>query len=146
MTDNTTTIAQIKKLIDDFQQKRGWNDQDAKDIALSLILESSELLEHFQWLSGDDVVKNPKIKRAISEEMSDVLWWLVNLAKKLDIDVADAFEHKMAKNEMKYPTELFNKDLPQEEKDRAYYKIKAATRGGHPLYEPTEDAEKKDQS
>ena len=139
MTDQTTTIAQIKSLIQTFRQKRGWVKEDPKDLALSLILEASELLEHFQWLTGKEVQNNPKIKQAIGEEMSDVLWWLVNLGSKLDIDIAEAFERKMGKNAKKYPEELFRPELSKEEHNRAYYKIKAETRGGHPLYEPDQE-------
>ncbi|MBI5151459.1 MAG: nucleotide pyrophosphohydrolase [Candidatus Pacebacteria bacterium] len=143
MNDQTTSLSQIKELIRIFRKKRGWTNEDPKDIALSLILEGSELLEHFQWLTGDEVLNNQKIKDAISEEMSDVLWWLVNLGDRLGIDVAQAFERKMEKNEKKYPESLFSPTMTQEEKDRAYYKIKAATRGGHPLYEPEQEKEKK---
>ena len=138
MKDEHTTIAQLKALIAEFRKKRGWTKEDPKDLALSLILEASELLEHFQWITGDEVLQNQKIKNAIGEEMSDVLWWLISLGRRLDIDLADAFEKKMVKNDKKYPTSLFNPNLTQEEKDRAYYKIKAETRGGHPLYEPEE--------
>ncbi|HAV15070.1 MAG TPA: NTP pyrophosphohydrolase [Candidatus Pacebacteria bacterium] len=139
MTDQTTTIAQVKELIEKFRKKRGWTKEDPKDLALSLVLESAELLEHFQWLKGEDVEKNQRIKEAIGEEMSDVLWWLANLGQKLGIDMAEAFERKMAKNAVKYPEEIFHPNLTKEEKDRAYYKIKAATRGGHPLYTPEEE-------
>ena len=134
MTDQTTTIAQVKELIEKFRKKRGWTKEDPKDLALSLVLESAE-----QWLKGEDVEKNQRIKEAIGEEMSDVLWWLANLGQKLGIDMAEAFERKMAKNAVKYPEEIFHPNLTKEEKDRAYYKIKAATRGGHPLYTPEEE-------
>ncbi len=138
MNDATTTLAQIKALTEAFRKKRGWENEDPKDLALSLILESSELLEHFQWLTGEEVLHNANIKEAISEEMSDVLWWTISLAQKLDIDIAEAFEKKMAKNAKKYPEEVFHPGVSKEEKDRAYYKIKAATRGGHPLYTPND--------
>ena len=142
MNDVTTTLAQIKALTEEFRKKRGWENEDPKDLALSLILESSELLEHFQWLTGEEVLHNANIKEAISEEMSDVLWWVISLAQKLDIDIAQAFEKKMAKNAQKYPEEVFHPGVTKEEKDRAYYKIKAATRGGHPLYTSENDGEK----
>jgi NTP pyrophosphatase (non-canonical NTP hydrolase) len=83
MTDDQTTLAQIKAVIRAFRVKRGWTKEDPKDLALSITLESAELLEHFQWLKGSDAQNNPKIKQAISEEMSDVLWWLLNLGQVL---------------------------------------------------------------
>ena len=147
MNDQTTTIADLRKRIQEFRLKRGWTKEDPKDIALSLILEASELLEHFQWLTGEEVARNTKIKEAISEEMSDVLWWLINLGTRLNIDIASAFERKLAKNVVKYPEKLFSPTMTEKEQTHEYYKIKAATRGGHPLYEPekakTENLEKK---
>ncbi len=138
MNDNSTTLAQIKAVIRAFRVKRGWTKEDPKDLALSITLESAELLEHFQWLKGSDAQNNPKIKQAISEEMSDVLWWLLNLGQVLEIDVAAAFENKMHKNEIKYPESIFTPNMTPEEKDREYYRIKAATRGGHPLFDESE--------
>ena len=140
MNDQTTTIADLRKRIQEFRAKRGWTKEDPKDIALSLILEASELLEHFQWLTGDEVASNAKIKEAISEEMSDVLWWLINLGHRLNIDIAASFERKLAKNAKKYPGELFSPTKTEEEQTHEDYKIKAATRGGHPLYEPEKSA------
>lgn len=139
MNDKTTTIADLRKHIQAFRSKRGWVKEDPKDLALSLILEASELLEHFQWLTGDEVARNAKIKEAISEEMSDVLWWLINLGTRLNIDIASAFERKLAKNAIKYPETLFSPKMTEKEQTREYYKIKAATRDGHPLYEPEKE-------
>lgn len=147
LNDHTTTIADLKKRIQKFRSKRGWTEEDPKDIALSLILEASELLEHFQWLTGDEVAKNAKIKEALGDEMSDVLWWLINLGHRLDIDIASAFDRKLAKNAIKYPEALFSPTKTEKEHMHEYYKIKAASRGGHPLYEPekttSENSEKK---
>lgn len=138
MKDNETTLQDLKNTIAQFREKRGWVKEDPKDLALSLVLESAELLEHFQWLSGDVVLENPKIKQAIGEEMSDVLWWLVSLGQRLDIDIASAFDHKLVKNAKKYPEDLFSPSVSEQERMQRYYKIKAETRGGHPLYEPEE--------
>mgnify|MGYP001612446991 CR=1 FL=1 len=113
MTDQTTTIAQIKSLIEGFRKKRGWTKEDPKDIALSLVLESAELLEHFQWLKGEDVEKNQRMKEAIGEEMSDVLWWLANLGQKLGIDMAEAFEQKMKEIEVKKKDKEKKERLPK---------------------------------
>jgi len=139
MNDQTTTLAQIKTIINEFRQKHGWEDEDPKDAAISLALEAAEVLEHFQWISGEEVINNPKIKTAIGEEISDVVWWIITLSDRLGIDVAAAFEDKIQKNAKKWPEELFDPNLSFEERRRNYYKIKAAHRGGHPLYEPDDD-------
>lgn len=134
-TDTNTSLKEIKDRVNQFRQERGWDNEDPKDIALSLILEASELLEHFQWMTGDEVLKEARLYGPICDELADVLWWVMVLAERLDIDMSQAFEKKLAKNAQKYPAEVF-KDIPsQRGRTREYYKIKAKYRGGHPLAE-----------
>lgn len=135
MNDQQTTIEEMRNKIQAFREARGWENEDAKDMALSLVLEAAELLEYFQWHTGEEVEEEARLHGAICDELADVLWWVLTVAERLDIDVAHALEVKMAKNDKKYPVELFGKDVSPEEKRRAYYKVKAATRGGHPLAE-----------
>jgi NTP pyrophosphatase (non-canonical NTP hydrolase) len=44
-------------------------------------------------------------KQDISEELSDVLYWVLLLANDLEIDISESFEKKMQKNALKYPVE-----------------------------------------
>lgn len=135
MTDEQTKLIDLKKRVEEFQGKRGWGSESPKDIALSLILEASELLEHFQFKSGKEVEEEARLYGPICDELADVLWWVLSMANRLDIDVARALEMKMEKNEKKYPAELFAADKSDEEKRKHYYAIKAKYRGGHPLAE-----------
>lgn len=133
MNDQDTTLKQIKDLVMQYRKKRGWIHEDPKDIALSLILEAAELLEHFQFKSGEEVEKEVKLFGPICDEMADVLWWLVVMADRLEIDIAEAFRRKLVYNEEKYPESIFASDMTDEEKRVEYYKIKAKYRGSHPL-------------
>lgn len=135
MNDQDTTLQQIKDLITVYRNKRGWTHEDPKDIALSLILEAAELLEHFQFKTGEEVEKEAKLFGPICDEMADVLWWLVVMADRLDINIAEAFRRKLIYNEEKYPESIFASNMTDEEKRVEYYKIKAKYRGGHPLAE-----------
>ncbi|MFC1654082.1 MazG-like family protein [Patescibacteria group bacterium] len=135
MSDKKTTVDDLKKKLLDYRRKRGWKGEDPKDVAISLLLESSELLEHFQWMTGEEVEKESRLYGPICDELADVLWWVLVMAERLDIDVSQAFERKLKKNEKKYPAESFSEDKSVEEKRRAYYDIKAKHRGGHPLAE-----------
>lgn len=135
MKDEVTTIKELRERVREFRDKRGWIDEDPKDIALSLVLEASELLEHFQWKSGEEVAQEARLYGPICDEAADVLWWVLVLAERLNIDVTTAFEKKMDKNNTKYPEEEFSSKKSEAEKRRAYYRIKAAARGGHPLAE-----------
>jgi len=133
--DEKVTIAELRAKVKSFRDRRQWTGEDPKDIALSLVLEAAELLEHFQWKSGKEVVNEARLYGPICDELADVLWWVLVMAERLDIDVATAFERKLVKNEEKYPAEEFSNKKSEEERRQAYYRIKAKTRGGHPLAE-----------
>ena len=73
-------------------------------MAVSLLLESGEVLEHFQWKSEKEIQKYVKTnKDEIAEELADVLNYLLIMAHDLGIDIIDAEEKKIQKNEAKYP-------------------------------------------
>lgn len=134
-TDADTTIKDIKDKVKAFRDERKWNNEDPKDIALSLILEASELLEHFQWKTGEEVRQEARLFGPVCDELADVLWWVMVLAERFDIDMSQAFQQKLEKNGVKYPAEVFKNLDSQKGRTREYYKIKAKYRGGHPLAE-----------
>lgn len=138
MNDKKTTIAELKKVVGEFREKRGWSNEDPKDVALSLILEASELLEHFQWKTGKEVEKEARLYGPICDELADVLWWVLVMAERLNVDLAHAFEIKHGKNQKKYPAVAFDSKFSKEQRRRVYYRIKAKYRGGHPLAEEGE--------
>ncbi len=138
MRDKSTTIDELKQKIQAFRSARDWQNEDPKDIALSLILEASELLEVFQWKTGEEVKSESRLYGAICDELADVVWWVLVMTDRLGVDLSQALEKKIAKNEVKYPVSLFGKHRSEAEKWRAYYRVKARTRGGHPLAEDDE--------
>ena len=71
---------------------------------MALVVESSELAEHFQWLTEEQSGNLPPDKLAeVKEEIGDVLIYLANLCDKLGIDPIDAAHSKLEKNREKYP-------------------------------------------
>jgi NTP pyrophosphatase (non-canonical NTP hydrolase) len=95
----------IKKIIE-FRDARDWKQfHNAKDIALSLSLEASELLENFQWKSSEQAVNDNFDD--IKDELADVLIYALTLANDLEINVKQAILEKMKKNAEKYPVEKF---------------------------------------
>lgn len=138
MDDTTAKIQDLKQKVKDFQDKRGWGNESPKDIALSIVLEAAELLEHFQFKSGQEVEEEARLFGPICDEMSDVLWWIMSMSNRLNIDVAKAFERKLKYNEEKYPESAFASGKTDEEKRRTYYQIKKKYRGSHPLAENAE--------
>lgn len=91
----------------EFREARDWKQfHNPKDLALSLCLESAEVLEHFQWRNGPELEEYlRKHKDDIGEELSDVLYWIILLSHDLDIDILEALDRKMDKNETKYSVE-----------------------------------------
>lgn len=107
MTDQTTSIAEVKKHIQDFSDARGWRkDQNAKDLVMALGVEAAELAEIFMWLHSDradDVRENAEEYRHLREELADVFWYVCRLCEHFDVDLAKAVEEKSVKNAQKYP-------------------------------------------
>ena len=90
------------KIIKEFIKQRDWEQfHDPKNLAISLNLESSEVLELFQWTKDNEINKN-KVTN-LKDELADVYYWLLLLADHYDIDIDDALEEKIKKNEKKYP-------------------------------------------
>ncbi len=98
-------IDKLTKEIVKFRDARDWKQfHNAKDLAISLSLESSEVLEHFQWKSKEEIEKYIKTnKKDIGEELADVLYWVLLLSNDLNIDIEKAFYLKMKQNNKKYP-------------------------------------------
>ena len=87
-----------------FREERDWAKfHNPKDLAISISLEASELLETFQW-SGEDLAVSAKQDR-MAEELADVAIYCIYLADALDIDLAAAVSGKVAANAEKYPVE-----------------------------------------
>lgn len=100
-------IAQLTKRIITFRDRRDWKQfHNPKDLSVSLVLEAGEVLEHFQWKNDQEMEKHVEEHRAeIGEELADTLYWILLLAHDTNIDLVEAFEKKMEKNEKKYPVD-----------------------------------------
>lgn len=92
-----------------FRDEREWKKfHTPLNLAISLQLESSEILEHFQWMSEEEIIKalqNKTKKSALKEELADVFAYLLLLSESLQIDLGEALLEKIDKNAIKYPIE-----------------------------------------
>lgn len=87
--------------INQFRDERNWRPfHNEKDLALSLTLEASELLELFQWKTADEAIQNTE---RLKEELADVLIYAYMLADNLDFDIDEIIAEKLVKNAIKYP-------------------------------------------
>lgn len=100
-------IEMLTKAITEFRDNRDWKQfHNPKDVAISLVLEATELLEIFQWKTPEEIESDlDGIQGSIGEELSDILYWILLLANDLGIDIKDAFHEKMSVNEKKYPAD-----------------------------------------
>ena len=95
----------LDKLIK-FRDERDWAQfQTPKNLAISISLEAAELLEHFQWTTEDQDIP-PDKRQALSEEVADILIYLLLFANKLSIDPLQVAQDKIEKNAQKYPADL----------------------------------------
>lgn len=123
MKDDKTTIEDLKQLIVQFRDERGWKKEHTpKNLSMSIAIEAAELMEHFQWTTY-----RQEDKQAVAHELADIIAYCLNLADAMDIDVATAFRSKLEKAKQKYPVELFN---PARTGADEYHKIKKAYRKG----------------
>ena len=90
-----------------FAAERDWDQfHSPKNLAMALSVEAAELLEHFQWLSdAQSSALGAETRIKVSEELADVLLYLVRLADKLNIDLALAASEKLKINAAKYPAD-----------------------------------------
>jgi dCTP diphosphatase len=100
-------LAELRDALRAFAAERDWERFHApKNLAAALVVEAGELLEPFQWLSeAQSHALPPDVLEAVRLEMADVLLYLVRLADRLDVDLADAARRKMAINALRYPVE-----------------------------------------
>ena len=101
------TLAEVTDQIRAFRDERDWMQfHNPKNLAISISLEASELLEHFQWRSFEESEAHARdAKDEIADEMADIAIYLAELADNLGIDLLEAMETKIAKNAAKYPVE-----------------------------------------
>ena len=97
----------IQQRMREFAKARDWDQfHSPKNLSMALSVEASELLECFQWLTEEESSSlNEDQLAAVIDEVADVQLYLVRLADKVGINIQDAVEQKMKKNEMKYPAD-----------------------------------------
>jgi NTP pyrophosphatase (non-canonical NTP hydrolase) len=109
LNDQSTTIDDLKQTVKEYCEARDWDQfHDAKELAMSITIESAELMELFRFKSRADMqcmFETPLQREKICDELSDVLFAALRFAQLYDIDMAGAFYRKMEENELKYPVE-----------------------------------------
>lgn len=102
-------LQKLNQDIEHFVSEREWDQfHSVKNLSMALSVESSELLEIFQWMNEKDsnlIKNNPKVMGQIEDEVADIFVYLLRIISKTDIDLEQAVRNKMHKNAQKYPVE-----------------------------------------
>jgi NTP pyrophosphatase (non-canonical NTP hydrolase) len=98
-------LASLRDALREFAAVRDWRQfHTPKNLAMAMIVEAAELVEHFQWLTPEQSNALAPDKLAeVRDEVADTLIYLVEFADALGIDPIAAARDKIAKNAVKYP-------------------------------------------
>ena len=120
--DPPDSLERLRRRLAEFARRRDWEQfHSPKNLAMALVGEAAEVVEHFQWLTERESLALPASKRqAVADELADVLIYLIHTADALDIDLIAAVGDKIARNEQRFATDRVKGDprRASEYKDR----------------------------
>lgn len=101
------SLEHIRNQLRAFVTERDWDQfHNPKNLAMALVVEAGELMEHFQWLSAERAdALDAQTRAAVELEVADVLLFLLRLCDRLDIDPLQAAQRKLVLNAQKYPVD-----------------------------------------
>jgi NTP pyrophosphatase (non-canonical NTP hydrolase) len=108
--DAHITVLALKHVVQDFCEARDWDQyHSAKDLAIGIITEAAELLEHFRFQNTTQIeaqFRDPNERTAIVAEVADVMIFLLRFAQRFDIDLSQAVHDKLIDNDRRYPVAM----------------------------------------
>lgn len=104
---SASELDELAQSLRKFAAERDWDQfHSPKNLAAALLVEASEVLEHFQWISeSQSSAVSDETRNAIALELADVLLYVVRLADKMGVDLLESARAKLAINAQKYPAE-----------------------------------------
>lgn len=117
MTSNP--FSELQNIVAKFVSERDWNKfHNPKNLAMSIAIESAEIMDLFQWKTVEESINDLKIdsnlKQNLAFELADVLIYCLSLSHRTDIDLYKAIIDKMEINEKRFPKENVYGILPPE--------------------------------
>jgi NTP pyrophosphatase (non-canonical NTP hydrolase) len=117
--DDSTTIQELRELVDQFVTERDWHQfHHPKNLAMSIAIEAAELMEVFQWVTSEksrEMVLSEDNKIKMTEELADVFIYCLNFANATGLDITSAVIAKVGKNARKYPVGRYRGHYQQKE-------------------------------
>lgn len=107
MSNPPDSLADLRERINAFVNERDWAQfHSPKNLAMAMIVEAAELVEHFQWETEQESRELTTEKREqVSHELADTFVYLLRIAEVLNIDLIEAANAKIILNAKKYPIE-----------------------------------------
>ena len=109
--DTKTTLTDLRRRVAKFIAARDWEQfHTPKNLSNAIAIEASELMECFLWLTDAEAeasMDDAEKRAAVVDELADVLIYSLILANVLDIDVSTAIQEKLARNERRFPPEIW---------------------------------------
>jgi NTP pyrophosphatase (non-canonical NTP hydrolase) len=101
------SLNQLRYRIKAFVQERDWEQfHSPKNLAMAMIVEAAELVEHFQWMTEQESLEISAEKREqVAHEIADTFVYLLRIADVLGIDLIAAANTKIDMNAKKYPAD-----------------------------------------
>lgn len=107
MNESSTKMSELKAMVRQFAKERDWEQfHHPKDLGVALAIEVGEVLEHFRYLTNEQIqsrLLDPANRSEFSHELADCLFLLIRLADVCDIDLAMALAEKIELAAQKYP-------------------------------------------
>ncbi len=109
MDQSGQNLEVMQTWVREFCEARDWDQfHSAKDLAIGLVTESSELLELFRFQSEeecDKLLSSSEERSKVSDELADVFYFLLRFSDKYNFDLMKSLESKLKKNGLKYPVD-----------------------------------------
>lgn len=110
-TDEKTTFAYLRRRVAQFMAARDWEQfHTPKNLSNAIAIEASELMECFLWLTDAEakaVLDNAEKRDAIIDELADVMIYSLSMANAMGTDISAAIQKKLARNEHRFPPEIW---------------------------------------
>ena len=111
MSDENSTIGEIKGLVEQFVSEREWEQfHTPKNLSMAIAIEASELMELFRWHESSasiEQMNDDEVRTGATEELADVIILCLAFANRNGLDIHSAVKSKLVKNSKKYPVDRF---------------------------------------
>ncbi len=106
-SNKTDSLEALRERLRNFVRERDWDQfHSPKNLAMAMIVEAAELVEHFQWMTEQESKDlTPEKLAQVEHEIADTFVYLLRISEVLGVDIIQAANRKIDLNALKYPVE-----------------------------------------